>query len=161
MVWSLDLDDFSGTFCGQGRYPLINTIKTALGTGAGNTHKHTHTHSSNIFILNYILLFNDQSNSSILVFLNRLHRSHGACDPNPPYRPPQTWWRRQQRRLWILRRQGQRTLPRSHKQEPLLRVQQGKYLRAALCCRPGVRHQLQMLQLGVNWVLKTSYHTQS
>ncbi|XP_060766228.1 acidic mammalian chitinase-like [Neoarius graeffei] len=33
MVWSLDLDDFSGTFCKQGKYPLINTIKTALGTG--------------------------------------------------------------------------------------------------------------------------------
>ncbi|XP_070757967.1 acidic mammalian chitinase-like isoform X3 [Enoplosus armatus] len=34
MVWSLDLDDFSGTFCGQGKYPLINTIKSGLGTGA-------------------------------------------------------------------------------------------------------------------------------
>ncbi|XP_033483289.1 acidic mammalian chitinase-like [Epinephelus lanceolatus] len=33
MVWSLDLDDFSGTFCGQGPYPLISTIKAALGTG--------------------------------------------------------------------------------------------------------------------------------
>ncbi|XP_047439170.1 acidic mammalian chitinase-like [Mugil cephalus] len=33
MVWSLDLDDFSGTFCGQGAYPLINTIKSGLGTG--------------------------------------------------------------------------------------------------------------------------------
>uniref|UniRef100_A0A7N6FDR2 Acidic mammalian chitinase n=1 Tax=Anabas testudineus TaxID=64144 RepID=A0A7N6FDR2_ANATE len=33
MVWSLDLDDFSGTFCGQGTYPLINTIKSGLGTG--------------------------------------------------------------------------------------------------------------------------------
>ncbi|KAL6111658.1 chia [Pungitius sinensis] len=37
MVWSLDLDDFSGTFCGQGRYPLINTIKSGLGTGASCT----------------------------------------------------------------------------------------------------------------------------
>nr|XP_046241276.1 acidic mammalian chitinase-like [Scatophagus argus] len=33
MVWSLDMDDFSGTFCGQGKYPLINTIKSGLGTG--------------------------------------------------------------------------------------------------------------------------------
>lgn len=33
MVWSLDLDDFSGTFCNQGKYPLINTIKSGLGTG--------------------------------------------------------------------------------------------------------------------------------
>ncbi|XP_075966670.1 acidic mammalian chitinase-like [Anarhichas minor] len=40
MVWTLDLDDFSGTFCGQGKYPLINTIKSGLGTGActHNTH---------------------------------------------------------------------------------------------------------------------------
>uniref|UniRef100_A0A8C2XLN7 chitinase n=1 Tax=Cyclopterus lumpus TaxID=8103 RepID=A0A8C2XLN7_CYCLU len=37
MVWSLDLDDFSGTFCGQGKYPLINTIKAGLGTGASCT----------------------------------------------------------------------------------------------------------------------------
>ncbi|XP_035244645.1 acidic mammalian chitinase-like [Anguilla anguilla] len=33
MVWSLDLDDFSGTFCGQGPYPLISTLKSGLGTG--------------------------------------------------------------------------------------------------------------------------------
>uniref|UniRef100_A0A8C4XYD0 chitinase n=1 Tax=Gopherus evgoodei TaxID=1825980 RepID=A0A8C4XYD0_9SAUR len=31
MVWSLDLDDFTGTFCNQVKYPLINTLKTALG----------------------------------------------------------------------------------------------------------------------------------
>ncbi|XP_036386816.1 acidic mammalian chitinase-like [Megalops cyprinoides] len=37
MVWSLDLDDFSGTFCGQGRYPLINTLKSGLGTGQGES----------------------------------------------------------------------------------------------------------------------------
>ena len=36
MVWSLDLDDFSGKFCGQGKYPLINTIKNALN-GNANT----------------------------------------------------------------------------------------------------------------------------
>ncbi|XP_056128886.1 acidic mammalian chitinase-like [Lampris incognitus] len=34
MVWSLDLDDFTGTFCGQGKYPLISTLKSGLGTGA-------------------------------------------------------------------------------------------------------------------------------
>ena len=27
MFWSLDLDDFSGSHCSQGKYPLINTIK--------------------------------------------------------------------------------------------------------------------------------------
>ncbi|XP_015280380.1 PREDICTED: acidic mammalian chitinase-like [Gekko japonicus] len=31
MVWSLDLDDFTGTFCNQGKYPLITALKNALG----------------------------------------------------------------------------------------------------------------------------------
>ncbi|XP_042319429.1 acidic mammalian chitinase-like [Sceloporus undulatus] len=31
MVWALDLDDFTGTFCNQGKYPLITTLKNALG----------------------------------------------------------------------------------------------------------------------------------
>uniref|UniRef100_A0A7M5V7Q3 GH18 domain-containing protein n=2 Tax=Clytia hemisphaerica TaxID=252671 RepID=A0A7M5V7Q3_9CNID len=30
MVWTLDFDDFSGHFCGRGRYPIINAVKTAL-----------------------------------------------------------------------------------------------------------------------------------
>uniref|UniRef100_G3UUJ2 GH18 domain-containing protein n=1 Tax=Meleagris gallopavo TaxID=9103 RepID=G3UUJ2_MELGA len=31
MVWTLDMDDFTGTFCKQGKYPLITTLKNALG----------------------------------------------------------------------------------------------------------------------------------
>ncbi|XP_062997917.1 acidic mammalian chitinase [Elgaria multicarinata webbii] len=31
MVWAIDLDDFTGTFCNQGKYPLITTLKNALG----------------------------------------------------------------------------------------------------------------------------------
>uniref|UniRef100_A0A4X2KR19 Acidic mammalian chitinase n=2 Tax=Vombatus ursinus TaxID=29139 RepID=A0A4X2KR19_VOMUR len=31
MVWAIALDDFTGTFCGQGKYPLMNAIKSALG----------------------------------------------------------------------------------------------------------------------------------
>ncbi|GFO03262.1 chitinase [Plakobranchus ocellatus] len=27
MVWAIDLDDFTGAFCGNGRYPLLNTIE--------------------------------------------------------------------------------------------------------------------------------------
>ncbi|XP_006159234.1 chitotriosidase-1 [Tupaia chinensis] len=30
MVWALDLDDFSGSFCSQGRYPLIQTLRREL-----------------------------------------------------------------------------------------------------------------------------------
>lgn len=36
MVWSYDLDDHSGKFCGQGRYPLINTLKSTLLGGSTN-----------------------------------------------------------------------------------------------------------------------------
>nr|XP_025967491.1 acidic mammalian chitinase-like isoform X2 [Dromaius novaehollandiae] len=31
MVWSLAMDDFTGSFCKQGKYPLISTLKAALG----------------------------------------------------------------------------------------------------------------------------------
>ncbi len=30
MVWAIDLDDFSGKYCKMGKYPLMNTLKTAL-----------------------------------------------------------------------------------------------------------------------------------
>ena len=34
MFWALDLDDFTGSFCGQGKYPLLNAAKKAsLGQG--------------------------------------------------------------------------------------------------------------------------------
>ncbi|XP_009870417.1 PREDICTED: acidic mammalian chitinase-like, partial [Apaloderma vittatum] len=31
MVWSLDMDDFTSTFCKKGKYPLITTLKNGLG----------------------------------------------------------------------------------------------------------------------------------
>ncbi|KAM5161752.1 acidic mammalian chitinase [Callospermophilus lateralis] len=31
MVWAIDLDDFTGTFCDQGKFPLISTLKEVLG----------------------------------------------------------------------------------------------------------------------------------
>lgn len=31
MVWAIDLDDFTGTFCNQGKFPLTTTLKNALG----------------------------------------------------------------------------------------------------------------------------------
>lgn len=37
MFWALDLDDFKGTFCGKGRYPLMNAVRKALGGDTGPT----------------------------------------------------------------------------------------------------------------------------
>merc|ERR1719259_886743 len=34
MVWALDLDDFNGETCGQGKYPLMNAIKSVLSGAA-------------------------------------------------------------------------------------------------------------------------------
>ncbi|XP_068453168.1 acidic mammalian chitinase-like [Clinocottus analis] len=31
-IWSLDLDDFAGQFCGQGKYPLISYLRSLLGS---------------------------------------------------------------------------------------------------------------------------------
>ncbi|XP_029429792.1 acidic mammalian chitinase-like [Rhinatrema bivittatum] len=36
MVWAIPLDDFSGTFCGEGKYPLMNTLKSTLGISSPN-----------------------------------------------------------------------------------------------------------------------------
>ncbi|KAM6237056.1 LOW QUALITY PROTEIN: acidic mammalian chitinase-like [Porphyrio hochstetteri] len=36
MVWALDLDDFTGTFCKEGKYPLISTLKEGLGLQNGD-----------------------------------------------------------------------------------------------------------------------------
>lgn len=30
MVWTLDMDDYTGNYCGQGKYPLINVLKKGL-----------------------------------------------------------------------------------------------------------------------------------
>ena len=31
MFWSLDLDDFKGNQCGEGKYPLMKAVANALG----------------------------------------------------------------------------------------------------------------------------------
>merc|ERR1711872_1044242 len=33
MIWALDLDDFKGTFCGEGKYPLLKGIVDVLFNG--------------------------------------------------------------------------------------------------------------------------------
>lgn len=30
MLWSLDMDDFTGTFCNQGKYPILTTVNALL-----------------------------------------------------------------------------------------------------------------------------------
>jgi len=31
MFWSLDMDDFNGKFCGEGKFPLVKAVNRALG----------------------------------------------------------------------------------------------------------------------------------
>ena len=35
MFWTLNMDDYDGTHCGDGRYPLINAVKKELGITSG------------------------------------------------------------------------------------------------------------------------------
>lgn len=35
MTWALDLDDFTGTICGEGKYPLISLMKNVLDQANG------------------------------------------------------------------------------------------------------------------------------
>lgn len=41
-VWALDLDDFTGQFCGQGNYPLIRHLKGLLDTGKAHSVEHSY-----------------------------------------------------------------------------------------------------------------------
>ena len=34
MFWAIDLDDFNGQFCGEGKFPLMNSVKRELGTSS-------------------------------------------------------------------------------------------------------------------------------
>jgi len=52
MIWSLDFDDFNGAFCGQGKYPLLTTVKKTLDrlqgpTTPGRTRKTTQPSTTN------------------------------------------------------------------------------------------------------------------
>ncbi|CAF1202079.1 unnamed protein product [Rotaria sordida] len=67
MIWSLDFDDFNGAFCGQGKYPLLTTVKKTLDSLQGPTtpiriHKTTQTTITNHgYLYNYsffLLLIN-------------------------------------------------------------------------------------------------------
>ena len=43
MWWAIDLDDFSGQHCGQGKYPLISAVKSMLDGGTPPTFPPTTT----------------------------------------------------------------------------------------------------------------------
>uniref|UniRef100_A0A8D0P796 Acidic mammalian chitinase n=1 Tax=Sus scrofa TaxID=9823 RepID=A0A8D0P796_PIG len=43
MVWAIDLDDFSGSFCNEGKYPLISKLKSLLGLSSECTPPATKT----------------------------------------------------------------------------------------------------------------------
>lgn len=37
MVWTLDFDDFNGTFCGGQKYPLLKALNAALNYSSATT----------------------------------------------------------------------------------------------------------------------------
>ncbi|KAK7802324.1 hypothetical protein U0070_020719 [Myodes glareolus] len=37
MIWAFDLDDFNGSFCDQGKFPLTSTLNKALGVSTSCT----------------------------------------------------------------------------------------------------------------------------
>jgi len=41
MFWAMDLDDFSGKKCGEGKFPLINTAKDIVGEKESSTRPST------------------------------------------------------------------------------------------------------------------------
>lgn len=71
MIWSLDLDDFQGRFCGQGKYPLVTIVKKTLekfrklnalpkrlkNYGRKNEEEYFHRYCLLIVFLNRIFIF--------------------------------------------------------------------------------------------------------
>ena len=45
VVWPLDMDDFSGSFCHQGRFPLTTTLKRDLNVHSASMRLYSYTHS--------------------------------------------------------------------------------------------------------------------
>nr|XP_020739038.1 acidic mammalian chitinase-like [Odocoileus virginianus texanus] len=43
MVWAIDLDDFLGSFCNEGKYPLIRKLQSLLGLSSECTPSATKT----------------------------------------------------------------------------------------------------------------------
>jgi len=37
MVWNIDLDDFTGSHCNAGKYPLLKTLNNVIAAGIVDT----------------------------------------------------------------------------------------------------------------------------
>ena len=70
MVWSIDLDDFKGAFCGQGTYPLLKALNSALQPTTTTTSVSSICHrydECNDFII--ILVFSDNVSRSVQIYI--------------------------------------------------------------------------------------------
>lgn len=135
MVWTLDMDDYLGTFCNQGKYPLINVLKKGL-----NLEQACKTFN---FIIDgqceiHSVLRKSMLLSNFLMFFSLCPACHSTSSNR---RSECDYWRQLWRQLqwrqllrWGLghQRHGQRFLcwkgqwhvPRPNKQEPILQLQQ-------------------------------------
>ena len=66
MFWALDLDDFSGSFCGLGKYPLINSVKNQLNSDLDPS---LFTSSRPIGIIPFQIIKNFKLNSLLFCYL--------------------------------------------------------------------------------------------
>lgn len=55
MVWTIDMDDYLGTFCNQGKYPLINVLHKALNL---DQQREDYIHRINNSSIHSLLLLN-------------------------------------------------------------------------------------------------------
>lgn len=46
MIWAIDMDDFTGAFCGQGKFPLTSTLKKALKVHSASKWQWNHDEGS-------------------------------------------------------------------------------------------------------------------
>jgi GH18 family chitinase len=46
-LWSIDLDDFTGKYCNQGIFPLLNAIKLELGSKNKNSNEKKNRNDEN------------------------------------------------------------------------------------------------------------------
>jgi chitinase len=59
-LWSVDLDDFTGEWCEQGKFPLLNSIKSSLRPpkphSSENSSKNLNCENFYLFFINFLFL---------------------------------------------------------------------------------------------------------